>query len=228
MQAESITTLPLWHAGLERELAWWRAFLRTDAMDDPELRSRFDPLAPLQPHLAALLPPGRSAADRRLLDCAAGPATSLGKTLDGQRLDVVAVDVLAAGYEAILADLGLQPPVPTLPGEVERLDALFPAGTFDLVLMRYALDHCHSPLVALQQMLRVARPDGAVVIEHYRDEHDACYAGLKQWTLEPQDRDLVVRNATHRFSVASALPGVAVRCTFSAERMAVVIRATDR
>lgn len=228
MHAESITTLPLWQAGLERELGWWRAFLRAHALEDLEYRSRLDPLAPLQPHLAALLPAGRRAADLRLLDCAAGPATSLGRTLGGQRLDVVAVDVLAAEYAAILAELGLEPPVPTLPGEVERLDALFPAAAFDLVVMRWALDHCHSPLVALRPMLRVARPDGAVVVEHYRDERDACYEGLKQWTLEPHERDLVVRNASHRFSVASALPGVAVRCTFSAERMAAVIRATDR
>jgi SAM-dependent methyltransferase len=228
VQAESITTHPLWRAGLDRELGWWREFLRARALADPEYRARFDPLAPLQPHLAALLPAGRRPADLRLLDCAAGPATSLGKTLDGMRLDVVAVDVLAAEYGAILAELGLVPPVPTLPGEVERLDALLPAGVFDLVFMRYALDHCHSPLVALQQMLRVARPRAPVVIEHYRDEHDTRYEGLKRWTLEPHDRDLVVFNDRQRFAVSSALPGAGVTCTFGAHWMVAVIRAMDR
>jgi hypothetical protein len=52
----------------------------------------------------------------------------------------VAVDALAGEYAAILAELAREPPVPTRQGEVERLDALFPAGAFDLVTMTNALD----------------------------------------------------------------------------------------
>jgi hypothetical protein len=72
--------------------------------------------------------------------CAGGPVTGVGKVHHGRALDLVAVDALAGEYAAILAELGHEPPVPTRQGEVERLDALFPAGAFDLVTMTNALD----------------------------------------------------------------------------------------
>ena len=225
MDRGTATTYPAWRAGLARELAWWRGFLRERAMADAGYRRRFDPRMPLQPHLAALLPAGRPARELRLLDCAAGPVTGVGKTVDGHPLDLVAVDALAGEYAALLAELGMEPPVPSRPGEVERLDGLFPPDAFDLVTMTNALDHCHDPELALRQMLRVARPGGAVVVEHYRDASDAGYQGLRQWTLEPADRDLVVRNDRHRFSVASQLPGVAVAADVRDDWMTVVIRA---
>lgn len=225
MDRTTATTYPAWRAGLATELAWWRGFLRDRAPSDAGYMRRFDPAMPLQPHLAALLPAGRPAGELRLLDCAAGPVTGVGKTVDGQPLDLVAVDALAGAYAALLAELGLRPPVPSRPGEVERLDGLFPPDAFDLVTMTNALDHCHDPELALRQMLRVARPSGAVVVEHYRDAQDGGYQGLRQWTLEPGDRDLVVRNDRHRFSVASRLPGVAVATDVRDDWMTVVIRA---
>lgn len=224
MERHAATTYPAWRAGLPRELAWWRDFLRERALADPGYRRRFDPGMPLQPHLAALLPSAGAAGPPRVLDCAAGPVTGVGKIHGGRALDLAAVDALAGEYAAILAELGLAPPVPSRPGEVERLDALFPAGAFDLVTMTNALDHCHDPLLGLRQMLRAARPGAPVVVEHYRDARDGEYAGLKQWTLDPRARDLVVRNDRHRFSVASALPGASVVADIRSDWMTVVIR----
>jgi len=63
-----------------------------------------------------------------------------------------------------------------------------------------------------------------VVVEHDRDELDARYEGLEQWTLEPHDHDLVVHNDRHRVAAAAALGDVAVSSAVTDDWMTVVIR----
>lgn len=153
-----------------RELAWWRAFLEERLRDDAEYLERFDPERPLQPHVARLIPPDRPPEEVRILDCAAGPASALGRVWRGRHVELVAVDALADAYAPILERLDLRPPVPSRQGTVEHLDQLLPEASFDLVHMSNALDHCREPALALEQMVRMARPGGAVLIEHYN--HD--------------------------------------------------------
>jgi SAM-dependent methyltransferase len=97
----------------------------------------------------------------------------------------------------MLAELGLVPPVPTVQGEAERLDELRLGAPFDVVHMRLALDHCHDPVRAVRQMLDAARPNGVVLIEHYRDpeSHDR-FQGMRRWALDPEPGDLVIRSAS--------------------------------
>jgi SAM-dependent methyltransferase len=214
-RTEGVPARDTWEAGIERELAWWRCYLAGAGLDAPEeFQFRFDADAPLQPHIARALPAGRTGATPRLLDCAAGPATTLGKVWDGKRLVIVAIDALADDYQALLTELGLAPPVPTQRGEVERLDEQVAADTFDLVYMRFALDHCYDPQLALQQMVRATRPGGTVMIEHYRDATQEL-AGLRQWELRPEPGDLVVANPGHSFRVSEAVPLVRLEVEFS-------------
>jgi hypothetical protein len=145
-RAEGAATRDAWEAGISQELAWWRRYLAGEGLGSPEaFRFRFDPDAPLQPHIECVLPAPRDGAAVRLLDCAAGPATTLGKVRDGERLEFVAIDALADHYRALLTELGPGPPVPTRRGEVERLDEQVAADSFELVNMRFALDHCYDP-----------------------------------------------------------------------------------
>lgn len=206
------TTRTAWESGIGRELAWWRGYLQTAGYHDPETREefrfRFDPAAPLQPHLAGLLPATVPVAGIQILDCAAGPATTLGKTLNGERLAITAVDALADHYTPLLAELGLRPPVPSLPCDVEHLDELFPPDHLHLVYMRFALDHCYDPIAALRQMVRVTRPGGVVMVEHYRDASQTEYQGLRHWRLLPEEHDLVIANDDQRLRVSEEVPGV--------------------
>lgn len=208
---DTTATREAWQMSIDREMGWWRSYLANQGLSWPdEFRFRFDPDAPLQSHIARVLPPSLHGSAPRILDCAAGPATTLGKVLDGERLEITAVDALADRYRQILDELGLAPPVPTLPCEVECLDTRFPADYFDLVYMRFALDHCYDPLAALRQMVRVARPGGVVMVEHYRDETETEYQGLRQWDLRPEPGDLIVANARGSFRVGEEVPGVRV------------------
>lgn len=222
---DTTATQRAWQAGIDRELDWWRTYLAGGGLDWPdEFQFRFDPDAPLQPHVARVLPLARDAAGHRILDCAAGPATTLGKTLGGRRLAITAVDALADRYRQILDELGLVPPVPTRRCEVERLDTLVAADAFDLVYMRFALDHCYDPLAALRQMVRAARPGGVVMVEHYRDEAQTAYEGLRQWDLRPEPGDLVVANARDRFRVGEAVAGVRLEVEFSPTWLTMLLR----
>ncbi|HLJ65995.1 MAG TPA: methyltransferase domain-containing protein [Chloroflexota bacterium] len=219
------TTRTQWQRGIDQELAFWRRYLASGGLNWPdEFRFRMDPDAPLQPHIAARLPAGLPTAELPILDCAAGPATTLGKTLNGDRLPITAIDALAEQYHTILEELHLQPPVPSLPCTVEALATRFGPDRFALVYMRFALDHCYDPIAALHQMVRVARPGCAVMIEHYRGEHDEEYHGLKHWTLEPATGDLIIRNEGCRLSVASELPEVNLELDSSPSWLTLILR----
>ena len=77
--------------------------------------------------------------------------------------------------------------------------------------MRLALDHCYDPLLALHQMVRVARPGGVVMVEHYRDEDAVEFQGLRQWALEPEAGDVTIWNPETRFRVGAQFPEARVR-----------------
>jgi ubiquinone/menaquinone biosynthesis C-methylase UbiE len=104
--------------------------------------------------------------------------------------------------------LDLVAPVRSRRGEAEHLDDQFEDGQFHLVYMRYALDHCYDPVGALRQMVRAVRPGGIVMVEHYRDQTQTEYQGLRHWNLHPEADDLVIANSDHTSRVSSELPGV--------------------
>lgn len=221
------STRTAWESGVDRELAWWWGYLETGGYADPvlqnEFRFRFDPEAPLQEHVARLLPPRVPAPEVRILDCAAGPATTLGKTLLGKRVALAAVDALADHYAAMLDELDLVAPIPSRQGEVEHLDDQFAADQFHLVYMRYALDHCYDPVGALRQMVHVARPGGIVMVEHYRKQTPAEYQGLCHWSLYPEADDLVIANAGHSSRVSHELPDVDLQMEVSPTWMTMLL-----
>ncbi len=221
----SADTRQAWLTGIEKELHWWRSYFTSDGLNDPAgYHERLSPMAPLQPHIAAALPSRPSESIVRTLDCAAGPATTVGKVLSDLPVDVVAIDALADLYHEMLAEIGLTPPVPTLTCDVEHLDEQVEPDSFDLVYMRFALDHCFDPLRALLQMARPTRDDEVVLIEHYRDASQVDFDGLRQWELRPEPGDLIVANATTSFSVRTELPNHQVRIDYSPTWLTLTLR----
>lgn len=198
----------LWLDGVEKELAFWRSYFAGAGLDWPhEYQARLDPDQPVQPLIARHLPSDRTP---RVLDCAAGPASTVGKTFNGKPIELVAIDALADRYAAMLHELGINPPEPTLQGEVELLNELDLGERFDVVYMRFALDHCHDPVSALTQMCQAARPEGVVIIEHYRDaEQHETFVGLRQWALDPVEGDLIIRNRNAQHSLHTVVKPLA-------------------
>jgi len=199
-----------WEYAKAFEVAWWRGWITSRGLDWPEdYKPRLDPEQPLQDYVIRCLsaPPGSTVS---ILDVGAGPMTKLGKSWEGRTVQITAIDPLADEYTRLLAEADITPPVPTQPGEVERLTERFATNRFDLVHMQNALDHSHDPMLGIQQMLEVVKPGCYVLLFHAVNEgHHANYTGFHHWNLCADNGHFVIWNRYTRISVNEALGDLA-------------------
>ena len=177
-----------WSDDIAEEIDYWREALR-----DPgaELRERFDARRPFRDleaveHLA-------QDGVLRVLDVGSGPCSTLGFTHPECRIDLVPVDALAIEYAQLLGELGLRAPAPPIRVDGEHLLEVFPPGSFDCAYSINAIDHCYDPLQALENMLTLVRPGGAVTLNHfeYAGRHEG-YEGLHNWDLFIEGERLIL------------------------------------
>jgi SAM-dependent methyltransferase len=199
-----------WGNGVTWEFDFWDKFLegRTDAWA-ADFAERMDPNLPLQPFLADLirLPEGETV---QILDVGAGPFTFVGRTSPRWKIEITAVDPLAKGYDLLLTQHGVTPPVRTRAVAAEDLRQTFPANSFDLVTARNCLDHVLDPVRALRQMLEVAKPGASLNLQHMTNEAERnLYAGMHQWNFRLRDGDFVIAGAGEEVNVTATLATVA-------------------
>lgn len=199
-----------WGNGVTWEFDFWDKFLdgRNDAWA-ADFAERMDPNLPLQPFLSEVIrvPDGETVS---ILDVGAGPFTFVGRTSPRWKIDIVAVDPLAEGYDVILAQHGVIPPVRTRTVAAEDLSKSFPVNSFDLVTARNCLDHVLDPVRALRQMLHVAKPGASIHLQHMTDEAERnLYAGMHQWNFRLRDGDFIIAGATEETNVTALLAPVA-------------------
>jgi SAM-dependent methyltransferase len=201
-----------WRWRLPTEVAHWDTWLRTRGKGDPaEFARRINPDQPLQDHLRSLLPANAKARTFRVLDVGAGPLTSVGKTVDGRKLDLVALDPLASVYDTLLDAARITPPVRTIYGEGERIAEMFPENSFDLVHADNSLDHAHDPLGVIQSAVRIVKPGAYVYLLHHVNEGEReRYGGLHQWNFGTAGDSFTITSKTGQVkNVTQALAGVA-------------------
>jgi SAM-dependent methyltransferase len=144
----------------------------------------------------------------RILEVGAGPIGSVGDRHPRRRLEVIPTDVLAEQYNRILRRRGIKPKIPTRYADAERLSEQFGAESFDLVYAANCIDHTDDALRAIEEMVRVVRPDGYVVMDHFEDEGaHQDYAGLHKWNLKAADGKLLLWNRDRRHDVSALLAG---------------------
>ena len=95
--------------------------------------------------------------DRTLLDVGCGPGL-LERVLDRGRWHVTGIEMAPYIADFGRARLGTN----VLAARLE--DANLPPASFDVVVMKYVLDHMEEPFAALQKARRVIKPDGLLVI----------------------------------------------------------------
>jgi SAM-dependent methyltransferase len=196
-----------WRRGKSWELRFWRKFLDPDGHWGGDVRRRMDPSSPVDNRMLVdcldRIPRERVA----ILDVGAGPITIVGYTHPGKELQVTATDALAADYDRLLATAGLAPPVRTLGCKGEELLQHFEPASFDIAYARNSVDHSIDPRLIIENMLRLVRPDGFVVLEHLRNEgRSAGYRGLHQWNLDESEGRLVLwRDRGPQLDVGSLL-----------------------
>jgi ubiquinone/menaquinone biosynthesis C-methylase UbiE len=166
-----------------------------------------DPEAPLQPFLVECLDRLEAEAPR-ILDVGAGPMTVVGKQYRGKRLDITAVDPLADGYDRLIRRHKLTPPVRTTLGRAESLSELFEEASFDLAHASNCIDHSTDPVAAIEQMVRVVKPGGFVVLRHAsREAERNSYTGLHQWNFFVEDGAFMVGNPTRTENLTRRFDG---------------------
>ncbi|MFG0326068.1 MAG: class I SAM-dependent methyltransferase [Phycisphaerales bacterium JB037] len=207
MGAESAETIKqTWSAHLRDELGFWSDWFRTKGKQWPQLyKDRLDPDLPLQARFIRCLavPAGGTA---RILDVGAGPLTLIGKKWEGRRVELVPTDALADGYDRLMAEFGVEPPVRTIACEAEKLEEKFGEGSFDLSHAQNSLDHCYDPMLAIRQMIAVTKPGGFVLLNHNLDEAEQQeYGGLHQWNFAIRDGRAVIWNREGSRDIAEEL-----------------------
>lgn len=210
-----------WSSGVKAEANFWRLWASTKGHLWPEeFQRRLDPEAPLDHTVGAVIAEGGS-----VLDVGSGPLTSLGKTYDGKSFKVIACDPLALLYDQILLENVIDPLIRTEFAVAEDLSCFFPVGQFDVVHCQNALDHSFDPIRGIQEMLRVTKTGGRVVLRHHLNEAEhEHYSGFHQYNFDEQDGDFVIWNKNSRIRVQDTLPaGSSMTHVRSADGIEVVI-----
>ena len=199
-----------WSKGKAQELEFWRMVATNTPPCPPdyhaEMLARCNPAAEIHPSFIASIV--TAPLDQAILvDVAAGPVSSLGWCHNGQRLNVVPIDALAAEYGAILAEAGLTPPIPTRVGHAEDLASLFPPASVDFAHMRNALDHCYDPMKVLRGAMTILKPGASFRVHTIVNEAVIeGYMGFHQWNIERRGERLMIWRPGTEIDVGAALP----------------------
>lgn len=200
-----------WVRGATWELDFWGAFLEgRDGDSRADFLERMDPDLPLQEILAQLIvvPDGETV---RILDVGAGPFTFIGRKSPRWPLEIVAIDPLADGYDMLLAEHNVRPPVRTRSIAAEDLLSAFSPDSFDLVCARNSLDHALDPARAIRQMMVLVKPGGSISLQHLTYEAERnLYTGMHQWNLYLENGDFMLAGASGITNITQMLGDRAV------------------
>ena len=224
----------MWWQGRKRnEVTFWAGWLAGAPGTEQwasDREERLDPETEIRDPVVRRELDGNPAEEVSILDVGAGPLTWLGYRYPGKRLTIVPVDPLAAEYDRLLRDAGLEPPVRTIRVAGEDLLEHFRPASFDIAYATNALDHSADPLTIIVNMVAVVRPGGAVILRHKRNEgQSARYSGLHQWNFDAVDGGLLVWNEAAEVDIGSALAGHAEASAWLDEHEVVarlIVRAT--
>src|SRR4029079_8411660 len=141
-----------------------------------------------------------------ILDVGAGPLTSLGYRYHGRTVIIVPVDPLAADYDRLLGEAGLEPPIRTIGVAGEDLLERFDRGRLYIAYAANSLEHSADPLAIIANMVSVVRPGGVVLLRHKRNEGESArYGGLHQWNFDAAEGRLRLWNDAAEIDVGDAL-----------------------
>lgn len=192
--------------GLRHELGFWDDWFRTKGLAwTDEYARRLDPNTYISEHLHRFI--NHLANDNvSILDIGAGPLTTLGKKHPTKKLHIVATDVLAREYDALLQKYNIEPPVRTIYADAERLDETLAENTFDLCIAQNCVDHMQNPFQAIMKMLYVVKAGGYVVLSHAEKEaENQNYKGLHQWNFTTVNGDFIIKGKSQFMNISKEI-----------------------
>lgn len=144
----------------------------------------------------------------KLLEVGSGPVSILAAGADEDLCAIVAVDPLARIYRELLRLYDVPYPIQPVPGKGESLLKQFPVGSFDIVYSSNALDHTRSPAQCMEQMCRVLRRGGFMLLEGFeREGTEGKWKGLHKHDLFAENGVIVhMDRAGRRRNLIADLP----------------------
>ena len=195
---------PIWDAGVQFEIDFWRSVFRGDDQEFlADVMKRLDAQTPIADYIVELFPSSVAAGEVSILDVGAGPVTKVGWHVNGKpRPKITPIDALAPQYRTILDEFKLTPPVYTQHCDGEQIATRFAPGSFDVINICNALDHCYDAMGVMRGMLTALKPGGALLVHGHTDEAEyERYSGLHQWNIRAVGDDMVIWRPNARFSI---------------------------
>ncbi len=175
--------------GIASEIDFWNSKLANIS----HYLERLDPQLLISGHLSQLLEkvPGDIC---KIIDVGAGPLTAVGKKHDKKKIELIATDVLGDVYQDILKRHKIVPPVSTIACPGEALVDRFGSGIFDVAISQNALDHTEDPMVVLEQMIKLIKPGGFVLLQHReREATQELWAGMHKWDFFSESGEFLMK-----------------------------------
>jgi SAM-dependent methyltransferase len=120
----------------------------------------------------------------KVLDIGSGPVSMLSRSFTGERVELHAADPLAIDYLQLWDPSQYKGLVLPVASAVEELTQTFGTSVFDITHIRNALDHAANPLIGLDEMLKVTKPGGFLIVHGFANEAiEENWQGFHQWNL---------------------------------------------
>ena len=171
-----------WEDGIQSELNFWDNWFKTKGSSWPEdYVGRLNPEKPFRVGLLEYLSDDLKYI--KILDVGAGPITNVGYKSD-RNINITAIDPLAEMYNDLYKKYDVNPPIKTTYAKVESLTSVFKENTFNLVIATNSLDHSENPIEGLKEMVKCAKPNSWIILNHARNEGiNRNYSGFHQWNF---------------------------------------------
>jgi ubiquinone/menaquinone biosynthesis C-methylase UbiE len=133
-----------------------------------------------------------------IADVGSGPFVTIGHTYPNKQIDLTPCDILAQEYSDMLDNANISPIIKI---EYQNMESLtYPTNKFDIVHSANALDHTSNPMKVLEEMIRICKVGGWVVIRSFTHVGERNnYRGLHEWNLDIEQGNLVLWNKTASF-----------------------------
>jgi SAM-dependent methyltransferase len=190
------------------EIQFWRDFCKSERFIDNFCKATPNPEMDVDVELfikGIVATLNSSGATPRILDIGSGPVSMLSRSFVGQSVALLAADPLADDYRKMWVNsFGNELTLPVA-CDGEKLSSAFGGSQFDIVHIRNALDHVIHPISVLEEMIKVAKRGGFIIVHGFENEADAeGWDGFHQWNLSTEMNDLIVRGKNNaRYSVAN-------------------------
>lgn len=175
-----------WEEEVESEIAYWRTLIEREGKAFGKRFHRKEAIPLYLPDLVKFLP----SPEITIADIGCGPIPIVIGNNYPKPTRIVGCDPLSARYVEIMTSHGIKPSVElhTAPGE-RLLDVIVPESV-DVAHIRNALDHSFDPLHIIENMMKIVKPGGLVVVQNIVNEGlRQNYAGLHQWNILPGASD---------------------------------------